>query len=389
MYANMKRMNNDMAVSPIVATLVLIVVAVIGAVAVGTIMGTFSTSVSKNVNANQANAASQNEILVAGSTTVDPITRAAGTVYTSENPGVKIVSQATGSGAGLQAVGQGVADIGQMSDTPNSNQLAQFPQLQQYQIGMGAIVVITNAAHPANATASLDYADLQSAFIQNSSTSFLGTGASYVTTNAQSGGSMADFVPTANVVLRADSSGTAQTFFTFLGNGPLSSSQVTSEKNTSSYVAVNGNPLVVSTVGATSYSLGFADYGDVVANTQSAGSVMIVPYTDATEAYTYSLPAAPTTSSGVQLDWNALRGQAHNQYKYTVEVPSTISQSTSSYKYSNISLLRNLWYVTNGQPSSDVKNFIEFVQNGPVDPTSSTHEGIFEETNNFAMTDIA
>ena len=77
MYANMKRMNNDMAVSPIVATLVLIVVAVIGAVAVGTIMGTFSTSVSKNVNAQQASSASQSEILVAGSTTVDPITRAA------------------------------------------------------------------------------------------------------------------------------------------------------------------------------------------------------------------------------------------------------------------------------------------------------------------------
>ncbi len=35
----MKRMNNDMAVSPIVATLILIVVAVIGAVAVGTIIG--------------------------------------------------------------------------------------------------------------------------------------------------------------------------------------------------------------------------------------------------------------------------------------------------------------------------------------------------------------
>jgi len=33
--ANLKHMNNDMAVSPIVATLVLIVVAVIGAVAVG------------------------------------------------------------------------------------------------------------------------------------------------------------------------------------------------------------------------------------------------------------------------------------------------------------------------------------------------------------------
>ena len=37
----MAKMSNEVAVSPIVATLVLIVVAVIGAVAVGTIMGTF------------------------------------------------------------------------------------------------------------------------------------------------------------------------------------------------------------------------------------------------------------------------------------------------------------------------------------------------------------
>src|SRR5208337_557432 len=125
-----KRMNNEMAVSPIVATLVLIVVAVIGAVAVGTIMGTFSTSVSKNVNSNQANSASQTEILVAGSTTIDPITQAAAKVYSATNPGVKITSQAIASGAGIQAVGNGVADIGATSDGVSAAQLQQFPQLQ-------------------------------------------------------------------------------------------------------------------------------------------------------------------------------------------------------------------------------------------------------------------
>ena len=72
MYANKKRMNHDMAVSPIVATLVLIVVAVIGAVAVGTIMGTFSSDVSKQANAGQAASASQTQVLVAGSTTLQP-----------------------------------------------------------------------------------------------------------------------------------------------------------------------------------------------------------------------------------------------------------------------------------------------------------------------------
>ena len=85
--ANLKHMNNEMAVSPIVATLVLIVVAVIGAVAVGTIMGTFSSDVSKQANANGAGTAAQNEILVAGSTTIDPITQAAAKMYTLPEPG--------------------------------------------------------------------------------------------------------------------------------------------------------------------------------------------------------------------------------------------------------------------------------------------------------------
>jgi phosphate transport system substrate-binding protein len=428
MYANMKRMNNEMAVSPIVATLVLIVVAVIGAVAVGTIMGTFSTSVSKNVNSNQANAASQNEILVAGSTTVDPITRAAGAVYSAQNPGVKIVSQATGSGAGLQAVGQGVADIGQMSDTPNSYQMTQYPQLQQYQIGMGAIVVITNAANPANATTALSYGDLQAAFLDSTSATLSSGATNYGAVGATSnplGSAVAytgalpasetafaqgDFMAPASVVLRSDSSGTAATFYTFLGNGPTSTSQKTSTSNTTGYLAVNGNPLVVSTVGTTAYSLGFADYGDVVANTQSADSVMIVPYSDAVVSGTtysgatsgqykgyYALSYAPTTASNILNDWNQLRNQAHNQYKYYIEIPSLQYEGqmangmsgTAAYTASNLTMLRNLYYVTNGAPNSDVKNFIEFVQNGPVDPNSATHEGIFQETNNFGMTDIA
>ena len=69
---SMYKMDNQAAVSPIVATLVLIVVAVVGAVAVGSIMGTFSSSVSKQANTGNAASASQTEILIAGSTTVYP-----------------------------------------------------------------------------------------------------------------------------------------------------------------------------------------------------------------------------------------------------------------------------------------------------------------------------
>ena len=68
----MSRKMNNMAVSPIVATLVLIVVAVVGAVAVGTIMGTFPPRYRSRRAPAQASSASQTELLTAGSTTVYP-----------------------------------------------------------------------------------------------------------------------------------------------------------------------------------------------------------------------------------------------------------------------------------------------------------------------------
>ena len=87
--ANLKK-NNDMAVSPIVATLVLIVVAVIGAVAGGTIMGTFSSDVSKQANTGQAASAAQTDILIAGSTTIQPAMNLVAADYMAANPGVHI-----------------------------------------------------------------------------------------------------------------------------------------------------------------------------------------------------------------------------------------------------------------------------------------------------------
>jgi phosphate transport system substrate-binding protein len=378
MYANMKRMNNDMAVSPIVATLVLIVVAVIGAVAVGTIMGTFSTSVSKNVNANQANAASQSEILVAGSTTVDPITQAAGALYSAQNPGVKIVSQAIASGAGVQAVGNGVADIGAISEPVKSAWMTQFPNLKQYQIGEGAIAIITNKAKPvtnasigsmtfdANGVPVITYADLQAAF-----------------SNSGTFASPADFVPGFTTVVRADSSGTATVFYTFLG---VSSQQTTSlNPNT---LAVNGNEALVQTVGSTSFAIGFADYGDSVAAAQgSSPTVEILSYVDGA-GKTYSLPALFDTSSNVTKNWNDLRGAAKYIYQTSVEQGATPAQSgTAAY---NITMIRPLSYLTNGQAPSNVQDFINFMLTNPQETTSAgTKEGVFQETNNFAVADIS
>jgi phosphate transport system substrate-binding protein len=382
MYANMKRMNNDMAVSPIVATLVLIVVAVIGAVAVGTIMGTFSTSVSKQANADQAGSASQNQILVAGSTTVDPITQLAGKLYTVQNPGVKVVSQATGSGAGLQAVGQGIADIGQMSENPSTAQLQQFPNLKTYQIGSGAIVVITNKAHPVNSSVgyNISYADLQSVFATPSTL--------LTATNAAPSGAatIPGDLPVGTVtVYRADGSGTADSFFkTYLGF----TARPTSNSGEPNSTAVNGNPMMVQTVGSTSYALGFADYGDAVANINGANSIVICGVQgSSTDSSYHVLPATFDGALGVHTtqNWNFIRDTAKYQYQYYTE-GNTGATSNTNWP---IGLIRPLNYITNGVPSSQISNYISFVQSNPMDTINGQKYGIFQETNNYGIADLA
>ena len=81
------------AVSPIVATLVLVVVAISGAAAVGTIMGTFSSDVSGEANTGELALASSTEILIAGSTTVQPVSELLAEAYMDDHQGIKVTVQ--------------------------------------------------------------------------------------------------------------------------------------------------------------------------------------------------------------------------------------------------------------------------------------------------------
>ena len=342
MYANK---NNDMAVSPIVATLVLIVVAVIGAVAVGTIMGTFSTDVSKQTNAGQASGASQTEIIVAGSTTVDPVTQAIAKIYNKENPGVKISSQATGSGAGFQAVTLGVADIGAMSEAPSTTQLAQNPNAQVYRIGSGAVAVITNKASPAVVAAALP------------------GGATPLTVADLSGIYTAVPAPTAAFnagaipVTRSDSSGTADTFFQkFLGKG------TTLKSFTSTGVAQSGNAALVQYVGTTANTIGFCDFGYVA----TRSDVVILPLDDGIRSY-------------VGINYANLTVAAQNEYRNNVE--KTQSKAQSSVAEYNLTLIHPLNYITNGNPSTLQNAFINFARSG------DASQG-FIDTNTFPLSKI-
>ena len=230
MYTNRK--NNDMAVSPIVATLVLIVVAVIGAVAVGTIMGSFSSDVSKKASAGQAGDASSTDVLIAGSTTIQPAMNLIAADFMAQNPGVKLNVQPGGSGAGLSSVANGVANIGMFSQAMDKAQLTAYPTVKEFKVGYGGVVAII----PTTGTNGvLGLGDLNNIF------SNVYTGA-----NATAMG-------ITSTVVRSDVSGTADSFQTLIGVGNIYSTA------NATVSAQNGNGALVTKVGATAGSIGFTD----------------------------------------------------------------------------------------------------------------------------------
>ena len=181
-----------------------------------------------------------------------------------------------GSGAGVAAVGSGVADIGAASEVIASKWTTQFPNLKSNLIGYGAIVVITNKAAPGVAVGgtgttvgSISQDDCDYVWDPTNTTGNTGATTHNITAN---------FVP----VYRADGSGTADSFFGNFVNmskqyGGPSSSPASNSNNTRS-LAVNGNAAVVSTVGSTPLAIGFADYGDTLANILGGNpTVTIVP----------------------------------------------------------------------------------------------------------------
>jgi phosphate transport system substrate-binding protein len=322
--ANLKHMNNDMAVSPIVATLVLIVVAVIGAVAVGTIMGSFSSDVSKQANSGDAKGASSTELIVAGSTTVLPASEEIAKVYMKDHPGVKITVQGGGSGAGFSSTKMGIVDIGAMSESAVANPTtydATGMDLKEYQIGGSAIVVIENAnsAIPNTLDMTNDLAAIYS-------------------TNASHQPTAAGFPNNVKVVYRADTSGTANEFGKMIGLGGQKVPVPKSGAINTTVSGQQGNAGVLELVSkATTPTIGFVDMGYAYdsANAEVTG---IDAITVSNVGITYDAPTKANIKTALK-----------NFNKKAV--------GTNDYP-----MIRGLYYITNGQPSSIAQSYITFAQ---------------------------
>ncbi len=325
---NLKAIFNDEAgVSPIVATLVLVVVAIAGAAAVGTIMGSFSSDVSDSTSTADASQGASTELLIAGSTTVQPVSELLAEAYMDENPGVKVTVQGGGSGAGISSTEMDIIDIGSASkdvDTVNEH-----PDLQVHQIGGSAVVVIAGTDITGNATKA-EITALYDAVYSDG-------------TVAQSDlpSNIIDAVGSGNITVyqRSEASGTEETFSKYFGDGDKTWCDGTNAKGE------KGNAGVLAAVEGNSQSIGFVDFG----------------YAD-----------------GANVNLISVEGHSTDFDTCEDEILDALKGESSNF---DSGLTRPLNYITNGNPSTVEQSFIDFARQ----PASEEH---FTAVGYFPMIDL-
>jgi len=91
------------------------------------------------------------KLLVTGSTTVFPIAQAAAEAYMEKNLKADIQVSGGGSSVGVQAIGEGTADIGMSSREISAAEKSKYPNLVPVDIATDAVVVIVNPSNQVSA----------------------------------------------------------------------------------------------------------------------------------------------------------------------------------------------------------------------------------------------
>lgn len=145
-FKKLRKYRGRKAVSPVVATLILIIVAIVGAVAVGLIVSGIGTQTGKQANASGAASGAKSNLVVGGSATMYPSLVSLATSFGTTND-INVNVTKGGSGAGMTGVALGVLDIGAAgSYTSVASAISQYPSanLQAVEVGGSAVVVIMN-----------------------------------------------------------------------------------------------------------------------------------------------------------------------------------------------------------------------------------------------------
>jgi phosphate transport system substrate-binding protein len=317
--------NNDKAVSPVVATLVLIVVAIIGAAAVGALLGMFSNNVGSQANAENTGAASSTTLSVVGSTTVQPFSELAAKSYEASHQGIQINIQGGGSGAGVTAVGQKVADIGSTSRAIKDTEITTYPTLKTYEIGACAAVFIANAK--LTTLTSVTQYDLARVF--NGSSTMLGS------VNVSAHG-------------RSDSSGTKDTVLSWLG-APNGKAQTQG-----SILQSSGSQTLENDIASDDTGVGYVDYGFAVNDPK----VKILDLVTCTHDV---INRKVLGSGGVAVAANTSLTFSPGADGANILTELKTDGTKAGTKYPE-GLIQPMFYITNGEPTAIQKDYIKFAQ---------------------------
>ncbi|RLF34407.1 MAG: hypothetical protein DRM98_00685 [Thermoplasmata archaeon] len=134
------------AVSPVVATLLLIVVVASASSFIAVMVSDFGRDTAE-VDIEDVGDAAAIKIDIIGTDLAKPATDALKSRYEEVNRGVRINVEGDDTDAGIIAVGMRLADIAAADRVLTLDELEKHPALEPYQIGNGAIVVISKDQH--------------------------------------------------------------------------------------------------------------------------------------------------------------------------------------------------------------------------------------------------
>jgi phosphate transport system substrate-binding protein len=139
-----KRLVKDAsAVSPIIATLMLVLVAVGSAGA----FYAWQTGWQEDNTEQLGDFSGKSNIVIGGSSTVYPFTAEASAMFEKEFPYAKLSYSTGGSGSGIKAAGEGIIDIGSASKWLPAEDAAKYPDLVEHTVAYDAIAMIVPSAN--------------------------------------------------------------------------------------------------------------------------------------------------------------------------------------------------------------------------------------------------
>ena len=366
--SNINSKKSRRAVSPIVAVLILIVVAVVGGGAVAVLMGQIGSDTSKQASSGATADKASNTITIGGSSTVFPMTEALAPAFTAQT-GIKIIDAQGGSGAGMTGVDQGALDIGATSSLSTYQTEAKnhpLDNLQAFEVAGSGLVVIAPTAgyiHPA----AIDCTTITKAAL----TKIYNTGGGAFTVGACTNGiiTLADVTITGLATdiqpyHRSDPSGTEQTFTGYIGVANPAPAGIGADGNGGVFTKVS--------TAAAGKAIGFVDIGFAKDNSANVAltNIMGVIDTDANGAPNL-LTATPVKKGASTLAADTADFPGISTTNIESAIKSALGQlnlTSPNAHYpldatgTNAGLVRTMYYVTKGAPSSIEQKFIDFVR---------------------------